>query len=123
MSKFIGYNQDVVTWPTERLSELAVPGTDACFMNVQSSDEVLFKVRGPIELKLAVETFLITDEDTTMVSLQSERRGVISLRATTRHLSQCEKAHVSWYDCNVRDISRVAWIKSKQNSDLNEKLG
>ena len=89
-------------------------------MDVQSNDETLFKVRGSIELRLAVETFLITDEDITIVSLKSGRNGVISRRGTTRHLSHREKAHVNWPDCNAKDISGVAWIKSKRNSDSNE---
>ena len=87
--------------------------TDACFMDVQSNDQTLFKVRVTIELRLAVETFLITDKDTTIVSLQSGRNSVICRSATARHLERCEKAHVNWYDCNVKNISGVAWIKSK----------
>ena len=71
-------------------------------------------------MELAVETFLITDEDTTIVSMQSRENGVISRRATTRHLSHSEKAQVNWHDFNVMDISGVAWTKSKRNSDLNE---
>ena len=50
-----------------------VTGTDACFLSVESNDEALFKVQGPIELKLTVETFLVTNEDATIVSLQSEK--------------------------------------------------
>ena len=89
----------------------------------KSSDEALFKVRGHIELKKAVETFLTTDEDTTIVSLQSGTSGVISRKATSRHLSQCEKVHKSRHDCSVKDIPGVSWIKSKSNSDQIEKLG
>ena len=64
-------------------------------MDVQSNDEALFKVRQPIELKIAVETFLVIDEDTTIVPLQSGRNGAISRRATTRYLSQCEKVDIN----------------------------
>ena len=59
-------------------------------MDVQRNDEALFKVRGPIELKLTVETFPVTDERTTILSLQSGWNGLISGRAAARHLSEYE---------------------------------
>ena len=51
-------------------------------MSVQSNHEALFKERGPIELKLAVEALPKTDKDTGIVSLMSRKSGVISRSAT-----------------------------------------
>ena len=48
ISKFTGYNQDVVAWAIARFPEFAAPNIDACFTDVQSNHEVLFKVQGSI---------------------------------------------------------------------------
>ena len=51
ISKFTGYNQDIVAWAIAKSPELANLGTGACLMDVKSEDEALVEVREPYELR------------------------------------------------------------------------